>query len=89
MNDEPIRQYSQTQRWLQAIAWAYLVILVVMDVVGHLTGFPNRIVPPRFRMALPHVGFVLIILAYRRPGLKGWLLLALALAIGASAIYDY
>jgi hypothetical protein len=87
MSDEPIRQYSQTQRGLQAIAWAYLIMLVVMLVVGHLTGL--RFVTPRYRTALPHVGFVLIILAYRRPGLKGWILLAIALAIAASAIYDY
>jgi hypothetical protein len=84
MSDEPINRDSPARKWLKAVAWAYLVIVFI----GQFTGVLRQLVAPQYRMPLSYVGFALIMVAYRRPGLWGWLLVLLGWAIVAAAIYD-
>ncbi|HEV3300506.1 MAG TPA: hypothetical protein VG055_12740 [Planctomycetaceae bacterium] len=67
MSDEPITRDSPARKFLKAIAWAY----VIMTLVGAFTGLLDRVVRGPFGTLVPYSGVALVMLAYRRPGLKG------------------
>jgi len=65
MSDEPTIPDSRPRKWLKAIVWVYVIGMLVCDFTA------LQLVPLRYGMLVPHGGFVLIMLAYRPPGLKG------------------
>jgi hypothetical protein len=85
MSDEPISSDSQARKWLKGITWAYIVVTFV----GEFTGLIDRIVPLRYGFLIPYWGFALVMLAFRGPGLKGWLLVLLGWAMVAAATYSH
>jgi hypothetical protein len=84
MSDELINRDSPARKWLKIIAWAY----VVVNCVAGFTGLLDRIVPLRYGMIVSYGGIALIMLAYRRPGSTGWLLVLLGWSVIAVAIYS-
>ena len=82
MDDEPTIPDSRSRKWLKAIVWVYVIGMLVCDFTG------LQLVPLRYGMLVSHGGFVLIMLAYRPPGLKGWVLVLLGLAVAAVATYQ-
>jgi len=87
MSDEPsegptVRE-SHSQKWLKALTLAYLAATLI----GELAGLIDRLVPRRYGMLIPYGGFALVFLAYRGPGLKGWVLVLLGWGVVAFATY--
>jgi hypothetical protein len=84
MSGEPNEVDSKARKLLKAIAWIYVIGMLVCD----FTGLQDRIVPLRYGSLVSHGAFALVMLAYRPPGLKGWLLLLLGWAVVAAAAYE-
>jgi hypothetical protein len=82
MSDEPTIPDSRSRKWLKAIVWVYLIGSLVCGFAG------LQLVPLRYEMLLSNGGFVLVLLAYRPPGLKGWLVVLLGVAVAAAATYE-
>jgi hypothetical protein len=82
MSDEPNIPDSRSREFLKAIVWVYVIGMLVCEFTG------LQPVPLRYGMLVPHGAFVLTILAYRPPGLKGWVLVLLGLAVAAVATYQ-
>ncbi len=84
MSDEPTIPDSRARKWLKAAAWIYIIGMFVFD----LAGLQRQIVPPRYGMLVSYGAFALIMLAYRRPGREGWLLMLLGWAVIAVGTYS-
>jgi hypothetical protein len=83
MSDEPINRNPAARRALMAAAWACLAIALIGDFAGVL----DRVVPPHYGIVFPREAFALVILAYRRPGPRGWVVVLLCWAGVAVATY--